>query len=251
MIHNSLFKKYGLEAYYHPFHVKKETLAETIHAMKLLNIAGFNVTVPHKERIIPYLDEIDDLAKMIGAVNTVKNESGKLIGYNTDGIGFVESLKELDNEFINKRIVIIGAGGAARAIYFSLASAGVKCLDIANRTENNALKIIHAYPLNIETNCLTLNQLEQSLHHYDIIIQTTSVGMEPNDHQSLIEFSKLQINTLVIDIIYKPAVTKFLKNAEMNGARIDNGLTMLYNQAAYAFQIWTGIFPDVSKGITT
>lgn len=245
LIHNYFFQKYEINAEYRPFHVRKEDLQRKINELKEMNIAGFNVTIPHKEAIIPYLDDVDEQAKRIGAVNTVVQQNGKWIGYNTDGIGFLESLKKSVPNFQDKKIVIIGAGGAARAIYFTLAQEKVSRIDLCNRTRENAEKIIADCRMgNVESEIYHLQQCEEHLDQYDLIIQTTPVGMKPNVDQLPISLKNLSQHAFVYDIIYNPLETKFLQMAKLKGAGTENGLLMLLYQAAFAFQHWTTIFPD-------
>ena len=149
-IHNAAFQECSVDSAYVKFHVKKEQLSEALNGIKALGIHGVNVTVPHKEHVMPLLDKIDPLAEAIGAVNTIVNENGKLIGYNTDGLGFVEGLKNIADEPLeDKSMLIIGAGGAAKAIYYSLASLGVKRIDVTNRTALRAEKMMEACPFNL------------------------------------------------------------------------------------------------------
>ena len=146
-IQNDAFKKEELDAEYLAFHVKPNGLEDAVKGMKALGVCGFNITLPHKETIIPFLDEVDELARAIGAVNTVINKDGRLIGYNTDGIGYIKALQEeLTGELTGKKTLIIGAGGAARAIYFTLVKEGVKQIDIANRTKERAVNLISECP---------------------------------------------------------------------------------------------------------
>lgn len=146
VMHNDLFSLYNMNAVYLPFQVKEEELEEAVKGLRALGAVGFNVTVPHKSTIMPFLDEIDELAASIGAVNTVVNQNGKLIGYNTDGLGFLKGLDEYVTKIEGHKILIIGAGGAARAIYFTLAKENPVQIDIANRTVEKAVELIAECP---------------------------------------------------------------------------------------------------------
>ncbi|WP_226673192.1 shikimate dehydrogenase [Rossellomorea aquimaris] len=247
LMHNSAFKENGIDAEYVKFHVMKEQLPEAILGIKALGIKGVNVTVPHKELVMPLLDEIDPLAEAIGAVNTIVNDNGKLIGYNTDGLGFVEGLKKLAGDSIkNKSILIIGAGGAAKAIYYTLASSGVGRIDVTNRTPDRAEKMMETCPFALQSVFLTLDDAENVLQEYDVIIQTTSIGMYPHIDQSPLKIGKLKPGSIVSDIIYNPLETSLLKQAKQKGALTQNGLDMFVFQGALSFEKWTGIFPAYS-----
>jgi shikimate dehydrogenase len=248
-MHNSAFSDLGLDAYYHPFHVRPEHLNDAIKGLKALNIRGFNVTVPHKTSIIPLLDEIDPLAAAIGAVNTVVNRDGKLIGYNTDGLGFVKALlHEIGN--LNDReckVLIIGSGGAARAIYYTLLSEGWTDIDICNRTIQRAIDLINGCPIEGKSKALNLQDAQSRLDDYELIIQTTSIGMSPQTNQVPIGLGNLKSNSVVCDIIYNPLETELLKKASEKGAKTQNGIGMFVYQGALAFEFWTGIKPDTDK----
>ncbi|MHC0035837.1 shikimate dehydrogenase [Pseudoneobacillus sp. C159] len=247
MMHNDLFVFHNIDAHYHPLLVKKEQLQEAIVGLKAIGISGFNVTIPHKTNIIPFLDEVDPLAAEIGAVNTVVNQNGNLVGYNTDGLGFKTGLKDIAPDFETKKVLVIGAGGASRAIYYTLAKSGVAQIDICNRTLNKVEGLIEACPYQISSQALTLEQAERDLGQYSIIIQTTQVGMAPDFESIPIRLNELQKGTVVSDIIYNPLETRFLKEAKQNGAIIQNGIEMFVYQGALAFQYWTGVFPDTNR----
>ncbi|WP_462412286.1 shikimate dehydrogenase [Neobacillus sp. Marseille-QA0830] len=247
VMHNDLFAFYEIEAYYLPFQVKTENLEEAVKGFKAIGAGGFNVTVPHKQRIIPYLDEVDELAKAIGAVNTVVHSNGKLIGYNTDGPGFLTGVKAIISSFEGKRILIIGAGGAARAIYFTLAKEKPLAIDIANRTVDKAKALIEECPYQTSSSAYSLTQAETLTSEYDLIVQTTSIGMAPHISRQPINLTAVKEGTTVCDIVYNPLETKFLHQAHENGATIQNGIDMFVYQGALAFEKWTGIAPDVDR----
>ncbi|MCA1057975.1 shikimate dehydrogenase [Rossellomorea aquimaris] len=245
LMHKSAFNDKGIDAEYVKFHVQKEQLPDAILGIKALGIRGVNVTVPHKEHVMSLLDRIDPLAEAIGAVNTIVNESGKLIGYNTDGLGFVEGLKKIAGEQLeNKSMLIIGAGGAARAIYYTLASSGVKRIDVTNRTPGRAEKMIEGCPFELHSDFLPLEASEKTLQQYDVIIQTTSIGMFPHIEDSPLVISDLKHGSIVSDIIYNPLETALLKQAKQKGALTQNGLDMFVYQGAHSFKMWTGITPS-------
>ncbi|KAA0549335.1 shikimate dehydrogenase [Bacillus sp. BGMRC 2118] len=244
LMHNTAFTHHGLDARYMAFHVTPERLSSAIEGLKGLNIGGINVTIPHKVTVMKYLDEIDQLAKQIGAVNTIVNKKGKLIGYNTDGIGFVNSLKPLlqEKKLQNQSILLIGAGGAARAIYYSLVAEGCTTVDVSNRTIVNAELLTKGNPC---SNAITIHDAEQQLHTYDIIINTTSVGMYPQTNELPIQIDHIKTGAIVSDIIYNPLETRLLIEAKQRGAITQNGIDMFVFQGALAFEKWTGIYPDI------
>lgn len=247
-IHNDAFQAENIEARYHHFHVLSENLPIAVKGLKAIGVSGFNVTVPHKTAIIPLLDEVDDLARAIGAVNTVIFKNGRHIGYNTDGEGFYRSLVDrLGPALTSKKTLIIGAGGAARAIYFTLVKEGVSNVDIANRTLARAELLIADCPYPKQSSALTILEAEQSLGEYDLIIQSTSSGMSPDTNAMPLDGKRLRQDAFVSDVIYNPLETKLLIQAKENGTEIQNGVDMLVNQAALAFQLWTGIVPNTHR----
>ncbi|WP_312476644.1 shikimate dehydrogenase [Neobacillus sp.] len=247
VMHNDLFSFFNIDAHYLPFQVQKEDLLDAVKGLKALGAGGFNVTIPHKSNIIPFLDGVDELAASIGAVNTVVNEDGCLIGYNTDGPGFLKGLHAYLPVIKGKKVLVLGAGGAARAIYFTLAKEEPQAVDIANRTIEKAWSLIKDCPYSISSSALSLAEAEKKLADYDLIIQTTMIGMSPKIAEQPIYLDNLSKQTMVCDIIYNPFETQFLHDASKKGARIQNGLDMFVYQGALAFEKWTGIFPDVER----
>lgn len=241
-IHEQFMQKEGVDGSYSIIEIKPDNnFLKQVDQLKSQKLSGFNVTVPYKQKIMPFLDEVSEEAQGIGAVNTVLNDNGKWIGYNTDGIGYLRSLAGKFPKLLtekDKRILLLGGGGAARGIYYALVNAGFYYVDIANRTEQSA-KEIAALHTAAETNILTLQDAEQQIDAYDIIIQTTSVGMKPGQDSSIISLDKLKAGSIVSDIIYQPLETNLLKQAQKQGSSIHYGHTMLLYQAQYAFEIWT------------
>lgn len=242
LMHNTAIKELGLDYIYLPFEVKKENIALAIGGLKGLGIGGINVTIPHKESVIPYLDTLDDSAGLIGAVNTIKLEDGSLKGYNTDGLGFLKSLKtDAQEEAKEKNIIIMGAGGAARAIAIQMALEEAKSITIANRTVERGMELAEHINAKCKVKAISLN--DSSLIEYfrraDIIINTTSVGMKDSD-TPLFPYDYISDRHLVCDIVYKPIETKLLKEASARGAKFLNGLGMLVYQGSLSFKIWTG-----------
>ena len=247
MMHNDLFSYYDIDAHYLPFQIKAENLEDAVKGLKAIGAAGFNVTVPHKSKIIPFLDEIDELALQIGAVNTVVNENGRLKGYNTDGLGFLTGLQLYVPSISGQKVLIIGAGGAAKAIYFTIAKNNPAKVDIANRTVDKAIKLVEECPFSASSKAISLQDANRDLGLYDLIIQTTMIGMAPKISESPITLTNLKKQAMVCDIIYNPLETQLLLEAKQMGARVQNGLDMFVYQGALAFERWTGIFPDVER----
>lgn len=242
-IHENYLKRANLNGSYEKIEIKPdEQFDKAIKQLKASDVDGFNITVPYKERIIPYLDELTKEAKAMGAVNTVLKRNGRWIGYNTDGIGYVRSLY-LSQPKVEKmktdRVLILGAGGAARGIYHALIDEGFTQIDIANRTISTAKKIIKERKPKIRAEAIGLESLKD-ITDYDLIIQTTSVGMHPNVNQTVISLNGDLTGKVVSDIVYQPLETLFLREAKKLGASICYGHTMLLYQALHAFEIWTG-----------
>ncbi|MEO2066019.1 MAG: shikimate dehydrogenase [Desulfurobacteriaceae bacterium] len=248
LMQTSAFQELGLDAVYVPFEVPPENLEDAVKGLRALSVRGFNVTVPHKEKVAQLVDYLTEDAEILGAVNTVKNEGGELTGYNTDAEGFLRSLIEEGVELEGKRALMFGAGGAARAVGYALLKGGVKFLNIVNRSFSKAKKVaeilgkrgnVLVYPLKEGT-------VETLLKDTDIIVNTTSVGMKEGDPQ-LFDYSKIPSGITVVDIIYNPPQTPLLKAANEKGCKTINGLGMLVHQGAVAFEIWTGKKAPVEK----
>jgi len=238
MMHNAAFSELKMDARYLPFSVKPKNIQQAIHGIKALDILGINVTIPHKSSIIPYLDEITPLASKIGAVNTVKNVNGRLIGTNTDVIGFIQSLKSLKFSPLDKTIGLLGAGGSARALIAGLADAGCSKILIHNRTVERAEKLELEFSKKFtktQINSVSLEKIYNS--NLDLLVNTTTVGMEHD--ASPIDLKHLQKKTSVADIIYSPSETKLLRQANNLGIPNINGIGMLLFQGSAAFKFWT------------
>lgn len=241
-IHGQFLDKSGREGTYQLFETRPEELSARVKNWRAENIDGFNITIPYKQKIIPYLDKIDKEAENIGAVNTVANQNGIWTGYNTDGRGYYRSLTHSFPAVQpgTSTVLIIGAGGGARGIYHVLVSEGFARVDLTNRTEEKAVELLHSNKSNTPSAVLTLGQAEERLGEYDIIIQTTSVGMEPSEDQIPLSVKNIKPEAIASDIVYKPLNTRFLQEAAERGANIHHGHAMLLYQAQYAYEIWTG-----------
>jgi shikimate dehydrogenase len=245
LMHNAAFREVGIDYLYVPFRVKKEELGKAIEGMIALNIRGLNITIPHKIAVIQFLDKLDSLAEKIGAVNTIVNDDGVLTGYNTDASGFLQPLLEKKISPEGKRVVILGAGGVSRATSFMLADRSAN-LVILNRlleldwAKELASRISQAF--NKEVKVLELNRgnLIKALDKADIMINATSVGMNPNIDETPVDSDLLHSGLIVYDIIYTPIKTRLLREAEAAGAETIGGLDMFVWQGAIAFEKWTG-----------
>ena len=246
IMHRIWLNKYGLDGEYNLLEIHPENLQEKVRAFRQDGWKGFSVTIPHKIAIFPLLDESDDKAKRFGAVNTVINQDGYLKGTNTDGDGFLQSLFHAGFIFRpTVKALIIGAGGAARSVGLTLAETEIAQVDFTNRTVEKAeelrVKVNEIKPSSV----LHLQRAEKQLSDYDLIINATSVGMEPYPDPCPLSLSHVSPGTFCADLIYKPLKTTWLKEAEKRGCQTLNGLSMLVHQGALAFEQWFGILPEV------
>lgn len=244
-LHNNISRLLGEDLIYTAFRVEPGELENAVKGLKALNVVGFNVTVPYKNDIIPFLDELSTEAKLIGAVNTVKNVNGRLIGFNTDAEGFSMSFKEETGiPFTGKSIAVIGAGGAARAVAVKTALEGAGKITVINRTLTKAEDIADIINNNIREIAASCtpeeNAFRRILEDSDIIINTTSLGMFPKVETSPLDFPfKFNKDQILYDVVYNPAKTLFLRQGEQAGCKTVNGLGMLFYQGAKAYEIWT------------
>ena len=236
-IHNRIFKELNVDKTYLALKIPPSGLMEALSVLRH-NFAGFNITIPHKEAIIPYLDEIDESAKIYGAVNTVKIEDGKLRGYNTDGYGFIKSIDTSGMNIEGKRVLMMGSGGAARVIAFELLNKGCH-LTIANRNLDKANKLKMEL---LESSCnrnIIVTKPTELNKDYFCIVNTTPLGMAPLEKETpILDKSILKGATIVYDLIYNPFKTVLLEDAEEEGCIILNGFSMLFYQAIKAQEIW-------------
>ncbi len=245
VMHNAAYKKLGLDYIYIPFRVSPEQLESAVNGLRALNVCGFNVTIPHKVTVIPMLDGLDPMAEKIGAVNTVVNTDGELRGYNTDADGFLKALLGWGIEPGGKNVVVLGAGGAARAVTYILADK-VLSLTILNRqeeldwAENIAELIREDFGRVVRVLELLDEYLAGALRKADILINATSVGMSPAGDKSPVPAGLLRKDMVVFDAVYNPINTRLLNEAKAAGARTISGIDMLAWQGALAFEMWTG-----------
>ncbi len=245
-MHTTACKLLGLDYVYLAFDVEPEDLKDVVYSLKKMDVAGFNLTMPHKSAVIPYLDEISEISRLTGSVNTVKKEYGKLYGTTTDGAGYVESLRDKNFFVDNKTITILGAGGAAKPIIAQLAFDHAKEIFIFKR-KNATYEETETFAKEVEKHTQThvrvfamedKDALNRRISESHLLINATNVGMESDE--SLVPKEYLRENLLVSDIIYHPEMTRLLKDAKDVGADYINGKYMLLYQGAKSFEIWTG-----------
>lgn len=245
-LHNTISRLLGKNLVYIPMKVERDRLENAVKGLAAINMVGFNVTIPYKQDVMKYLDEVSKEAAIIGAVNTVKIIDGKLHGYNTDCEGFLRSFREETGAgFRGARVLIIGAGGASRAIAVSVAMDGAEGVCIVNRTPSKAIELVNLLNSNFGDIAYAVGfekiTGQGMLGNFDVIINTTSLGMYPETEASPLDRSvKLKGNQIVYDIIYNPLKTKLLEHAESFGCKAVNGLGMLLYQGISAYELWTG-----------
>jgi shikimate dehydrogenase len=252
-MHNAAFRKLNLDCVYVAFDIHPDNLESATHAIKSMGISGVNVTIPHKERIIPLLDEISPDVALTGAVNTVKNENGHLTGYNTDVEGFLTAIKE-DLGIIPKRlrVFLLGAGGAARAVVTALCMNGASEIYLVNRTLDKAKALASEFTksykhVSIEPCALEdTDSVKRSLRTADLLINASSSGMEGVASLTL-QLELLPKQSLVYDLVYKPRDTALLNRAKELGLKSAGGISMLLYQGAKSFEIWTGEMAPVDE----
>ena len=248
VMHNAAYRQMGLDYVYVPFRVIAEELGKAIDGMRALNIRGLNVTIPHKVAVISFLDKLDPLAEKIGAVNTVVNDNGVLTGYNTDATGFLRALMEKGINPRGKNVLILGAGGASKAVSLILADNGAERLIILNRAEELnwayelAGSISQLYNMDAKAGELNRESLDSVMERIDIsiLVNATSVGMTPDVDKTPFDVDLLRPGLVVFDVVYNPLRTRLLRDAEAAGAKTTSGIEMLVWQGALAFEKWTG-----------
>ena len=248
-IQNAAFRSAGLNAIYVPFRVECSGLRFAIQGLKFLGVKGFNVTTPHKTAMLRYLDEVESKAAEIGSINTVKSDHGTLTGFNTDGAGALNAMKEAGVSPDGKLILLFGAGGAARAIAHTLA--GHRCaINLVNRRISRAQRLASLLRMKFGIKANSVSLSSQSLRRHvesaDIILNASSMGMAGNENVP-IHKKWLHSDQCVFDIVYRPVRTMLLRNAILAGAQTINGLDLLVSQGACSFSIWTGKKAPVSE----
>jgi len=239
-IHSAAFREMNLDSSYIAYRIPKGELEEGIEGLKKIKIDGFNITIPHKIEMMKYLDKIDESCSLIGAVNTVTNTNGILKGYNTDMDGFLEPFKKKKINIVNTNVLLLGAGGAARAIVAGFAKEKANSITIANRTLENAKNLSEfAKKIGLNAKAIKIEDVKDTAKNFDIIVNATSIGLK--DESSPISLEGVNEKTIVYDIVYMPINTDFIKKAKERNAIIIYGYEMLLGQAVRAFEIWHGM----------
>ena len=248
VLQNAAIEKAGIDYVYTALPVKPEDLSSAVNGLKALQFRGWNVTIPHKTAIMELLDEIDEDARIIGAVNTVVNDAGHLKGFNTDVTGFIQALRDKGFDPEDKTVVLLGAGGAARAVVWGLLKAGAQAIRIGVRTPAKVQPLVEEFR---QYGTITVKHWESEafaaeLSTADLLVNTTPLGMTPQvEAMPPVDWSNVKADAFVYDIIYTPAETLFLREAREKGHPTLNGEGMLAGQGAAAFEKWTGVKPDV------
>ncbi len=250
VMQNVAFQHLRLNSIYLAFRVQPQDLSVAVAGMKSLGFSGFNVTVPHKVSVMKYLDRVDGPGVDIGAVNTVVNKDEMLIGYNTDGVGALTALREEGVKLKGLKILLLGSGGAAKALAFSIAPLAAN-LVILNRTGSKAKDLASSlkekFHSNVEGRRLTEEVLRSVFNDVDLLINATSVGMYPKTDDTIVNKKYFHQGITVLDIVYNPLKTRLLKEAEAAGAHIIGGEKMLVYQGALAFELWTSMKPPIGE----
>ena len=243
VIMEAAFKALELNYRYNTMLVYPEDLETAVKSLKALHMKGTHITIPHKVSVIPYLDRLTDTADLIGAVNTVYEDHGQMVGENTDGKGFIKSLEDEQIKITGKKAVILGAGGAARAIAVELALAGAQKIIIVNRSRDRGETLVKL--INEKTTAHAEFTLWEGCYNVDedtdILVNCTSIGLYPDTNVPNIDYNTLKSTTVVCDIIPNPLHTRFMAKAQACGCKTLDGFSMLINQAAVSFKLWTGI----------
>jgi shikimate dehydrogenase len=238
-IHNAAFGFLGIDCTYIAYRIPKGELASGVEALKKIQISGFNVTIPHKVDMMKYLDEVDENCKTIGATNTVVNNDGSLKGYNTDMDGFLDPIKKRNIDCKDSDVLLVGAGGAARAIVVGFSKEKVRKITIANRTKERADELIKfANSLGMESDYSDLSNAGNISGKYKFIVNATSMGLKGN--ACPISTRSITKDSIVYDIVYMPVETELIEQSKKQGATIIYGWEMLLGQAMRSFKIWTG-----------
>jgi len=240
-MHNAAFEHLRLDYVFLAFRVTPDEIEKALQGVRALRIRGLNVTMPHKHAVTEFIDEADATVKFLRSANTILNQRGRLRGFNTDGVGAVKALKNSGLDLTGKKVLLLGAGGAAKAIAFNLTKEveeicilnrdGMKARELANILEPFGKKVVGGE--------LSPKGIRHELHGSDVLINATSVGMTPNAYESLVKPSWLRPGLYVMDVVYNPNETKLIQEAKAVGAKVITGIEMLLHQGAASFEIWT------------
>lgn len=246
-IHNAAFNTLGLDCSYIALRVQEGQLKNSIDSLRAINIGGFNVTMPHKVKVLNYVDRCDKTVQLVGAANTVNNEEGKFCAYNTDVAGFIRPLRERKISFNGIEVLILGAGGAARAVVVALSGErGIANINIFNRNTDrstNLSKLVKE--LGLKASIVSNDDIQKMASKSELIINTTPLGM--SNEESLIKSASISKDSIVYDIVYKPINTKLIVNAKTAGAQVVYGYEMLLEQATASFKIWLKMDPPIDS----
>jgi shikimate dehydrogenase len=243
IMHNAAFRALGLDYVFLAFKVKPAEVENALNGMRALNIRGLNVTMPHKSAVLNFLDRVDLSAQIVNSVNTVLNKESKLFGFNTDGVGALKALRENGVDPKGRKVLLLGAGGAARAIAYTMSKEADE-LAVLNRTVKQAQALAKLLEKTankkIGAGSLSPKEIQHNLQDSDILINATSIGMKPNADESPISPKLLRPDLAVMDIVYNPIETRLEKDAKAAGAKVVSGVEMLIFQGAASFEVWTG-----------
>ncbi len=243
IMHNAAFEALKLDFVFLAFRVKSAEVGNAVAGMRALNIRGLNVTMPHKSSVIKHLDRVDLSAQIVNSVNTILNKENLLFGFNTDGVGALRALRENGVEPKGRKVLLLGAGGAARAIAYTLAKEADE-LSVLNRTGKQAQELAKLLEKSLNkkvvAGSLSPSDIQRNIEDSDILVNATSVGMKPKPDESPVAAKALRSNLAVMDIVYNPVETKLAKDAKAVGAKVISGVEMLIYQGAASFEIWTG-----------
>lgn len=246
VMQNWFISQFGLNAVYAAFHVRNEGLAAAIAGMKALGIGGFNVTVPHKEAVLSLVDACSEDVQQLGAANTLKNDDGRVTAFVTDPYGFMESLGVHQERFADARVLVFGAGGAARSVCYALGRLGVRQVILHDLNQQKCQTLVDLcrsgfkIPSAVTLSSLNLD-INELLAETPIVINATAVGMHPHKDQSIVkDMSAIGSGHFFYDLVYNPGVTHFLQLAQKAGASVQSGLDMLIFQGLQSLRIWTG-----------
>ena len=248
-MHNIALNDLNLDYVYVAFDVTPKNLRHALNGIRALNIRGINVTIPHKETVLSYLDSIDPIAQKIRAVNTIKLEDGRIYGKNTDAEGFIRAIEDANIDISEMDVLLLGSGGAAKAVSYALIQK-ISKLTILNRTKPKATELANKLKKESEipifTKKLEETTINDEIQKVDLVINATPVGMYPSQQESILSSNMLHQDLIVFDLIYNPIETKLIKDARKVGCKTINGLDMLISQGALAFEWWTDKKPNTN-----
>ena len=249
LMHNIALNDLNLDYVYVAFDVTPKNLRHALNGIRALNIRGINVTIPHKETVLSYLDSIDPIAQKIRAVNTIKLEDGRIYGKNTDAEGFIRAIEDANIDISEMDVLLLGSGGAAKAVSYALIQK-ISKLTILNRTKPKATELANKLKKESEipifTKKLEETTINDEIQRVDLVINATPVGMYPSQQESILSSNMLHQDLIVFDLIYNPIETKLIKDARKVGCKTINGLDMLISQGALAFEWWTDKKPNTN-----